>query len=285
MRTRRPFLVSRAVFATCALSMFACQSATRSTSPDGPGTGDASATDAAQGSALDGSNAALEAATVNTALKFSTSYVNVPDDNLLDLTTTWTLEAWVKPVDASTGADQDIVSKWAMVFTASYILQIDGIGRLRLVTNNGFTQSIILSNGTLGNQTWNHVAATFSHGTVRLYINGALDKTVTGVLTPLVSTEPVAFGREGNYTGGTLDGSIDEIRIWNVVRSKSQIARSLTKRLLGTETGLVGYWRFDAGSGQVAADASGHGLNGRLGETTGADGADPNWSTAAAPIY
>src|SRR3954453_10214396 len=286
MRTRRPFLVSRAVFATCALSMFACQSATRSTSPDGPGTGDASATDAAQGSALDGSNAAHEAATVNTALKFSTSYVNVPDDNLLDLTTTWTLEAWVKPVDASTGADQDIISKWALIFTASYILQIDATGKLRLVTANGTDVRIILSNGTLGDQTWHHVAATFSHGTVRLYLNGALDKTVTGVLTPLVSTEPVAFGREGTYPGGTFNGSTDEIRIWKVVRSKSQIARSLTKGLLGSETGLVGYWRFDEGSGQVAVDATGHGLTGGLGETTEVDAADPAWITnTVAPVY
>jgi hypothetical protein len=277
--------MSRALLATCALSVLACQSATRPTSTDASGGTDASGIEAAEGADPSGIDAARAAATVNHALKFSTNYVNVSDDNLLDLTSTWTLEAWVKPVDASTGADQDIISKWALIYTASYILQIDATGRLRLVTANGSDVRVILSNGTLGDQTWHHVAATFSHGTVKLYLNGALDKTITGVLTPLVSTEPVAFGREGTYPGGTFNGSIDEIRIWKVVRSKSQIARALTKRLLGSETGLVGYWRFDEGTGQVAADATGHGLNGRLGESTGADTWDPAWTTTTAPVY
>jgi Concanavalin A-like lectin/glucanases superfamily len=153
------------------------------------------------------------------------------------------------------------------------------------VTANGASVRVILSNGALGDQTWHHVAATFNNGTVKLYVNGALDRTVSGVLTPLISTEPVAFGREGTYPGGTFNGLIDEVRIWNVVRSGSQIARSITRRLQGSETGLVGYWRLDEGSGQVAADATGHGLNGRLGETAGADVWDPTWTTPAAPVY
>jgi hypothetical protein len=261
----------RALFASI-LIFVGCEPGTRPSTADAPGADDVQVVDAA-------------AAAVNRALKFSASYVHVPDHNLLDLTNTWTLEAWVKPVDASTGADQDIISKWAAVTTASYILQIDRTGKLRVVTNNGSTQSIILSNGFLGDQTWHHVAATFNNGTVKLYVNGALNRTVSGVLTPLISTEPVAFGREGTFSGGTFNGIIDEIRIWNVVRSGRQIARFLTRPLQGSETGLVGYWRFDQGAGQVAADATGHGLNGRLGLSTGADAWDPTWTTTTAPVY
>jgi hypothetical protein len=276
--------MSRVLLVGGTLVLLTCEPATRPNSEGAPAGADAEVAD--ESSNIDLSEAATSVPTVNHALQFASAYVRVPDDNLLDLTSTWTLEAWIKPTDASTGADQDIISKWALIFTASYILQIDATGKLRLVTANGTDVRVILSNGTLGDQTWNHVAATFSRGTVKLYLNGALDKTVTGVLTPLVSTEPVAFGREGTYPGGTFNGSIDEIRIWKVVRSKSQIARSLTKRLLGTETGLVGYWRFDEGNGQVATDATGHGLNGRLGETTVVDAADPTWiTTTVAPVY
>jgi hypothetical protein len=103
------------------------------------------------------------------------------------------LEAWIKPDDASTGADQDIISKWAGIATASCILQVDATGKSRLVIANGANVRVILSNGTLGDRTWHHVAATFNNGTAKLYVNGALDRTVTGVPMPLVSTEPVAF--------------------------------------------------------------------------------------------
>jgi hypothetical protein len=221
---------------------------------------------------------------VSHALTFATSYVNVPDNDLLDLASTWTLEAWVKPANPASGVDQDIISKWAGASTASYILQIDATGRLRLVTNNGATQSIVLSHYHLASNAWYHVAATFDDGTAKLYLNGLLDTTVAGVLTPLVSTEPVAFGREGTATMGTLSAVVDEVRIWNVARSGDELVRNRTKRLSGSEAGLVGYWPLDEESGQLAHDVSGHGLDGRLGDASSADSWDPTWTTDAGPV-
>ncbi|MCA9248585.1 MAG: LamG domain-containing protein [Planctomycetales bacterium] len=43
---------------------------------------------------------------------------------------------------------------------------------------------------------------------------------------------------------------------------------------------LIGYWNFDAGSGQTVADNSGNGNSGFLGTSAGADGGDPSWSTS-----
>src|SRR5262245_396581 len=163
------------------LQLCSCESSTRPNGADVSGGGSASVAEPGRGEA----NAVDAAATaVSKGLNFTTSFVRVPDNNLLDLTSKWTLEAWVKPNDASTGADQDIISKWAGVGTASYILQIGATGKVRLVTNNGVTQSTVLSIGTLGDRTWHHVAATFNNGTLKLYVNGALDRTVSGVLTP-----------------------------------------------------------------------------------------------------
>jgi Concanavalin A-like lectin/glucanases superfamily len=224
----------------------------------------------------------------NFALDFNQSYVNVPDNNALDLTTSWTLEAWVYPRASGNGADQDIISKWDGAPDASYIMQIDRTGALRMVTNNGSSQTIALSNALLTNNTWQHVAATFQgtnvSGTLKLYVNGVLDKTVTNALTPINSTQPLAFGREGNVSGGTLNGIIDEVRLWNIVRTDAEIASNRSVRLSGTETGLAGLWRFDEGSGDVVLDSSGRGNNGRLGTTIGTDAWDPKWTPNAAPI-
>jgi hypothetical protein len=53
-----------------------------------------------------------------------------------------------------------------------------------------------------------------------------------------------------------FNGMFDEFRIWNVARSASQIQGSYNKPLVGNETGLVGYWKFDEAPGATtAADA------------------------------
>jgi uncharacterized membrane protein len=221
----------------------------------------------------------------NRALGFMQDYVRVADHSDLDLRNTWSLEAWVYPRAGGKGADEDLISKWAGVTEAAYILQIEGAsGKLRLVTNNGVTQTIIRSNTRLTNGVWQHVAATFSNGSVKLYLNGVRVRGASGVVTPINSRQPLAFGREGTFSGGTFDGRLDEIRIWKVARTATQIANWRQRRLSGAENGLVGYWRFDEGEGQVARDATGRGHDGRLGELTVVDGWDPLWTNVGAPL-
>src|SRR5262249_20343692 len=163
----------------------------------------------------------------------------VPDNSAFDLTDTWTLEAWVYPRAAGNAVDQDIISKWDGNPGASYILQIDATGVLRLLTADGTNDAIVPGATALTNNVWQHVAATFDHGTAKLYLNGTLDRTATGVLTPFVGPEPLAFGREGNFAGGAFDGGIDEVRLWKSVRTASDIAGSRSNRLSGSESGLV----------------------------------------------
>jgi hypothetical protein len=218
------------------------------------------------------------------ALDFSQSFVQVPDNSAFDLSNTWTLEAWVYPRAAGDGADQDIIAKWDGAPDASYILQIDRTGVLRLVTNDGSRQTIALGQTPLASNAWQHVAGTFENGTIRLYLNGVLDRTLTGALTPINSSQPLAFGREGNFPGGTFDGRIDEVRLWKVARTGGELAASRRERLSGSEAGLVGYWRFDEGTGQTAYDATGRRHHGRLGTTSSSDDWDPQWTSGASPV-
>jgi len=44
---------------------------------------------------------------------------------------------------------------------------------------------------------------------------------------------------------GFFSGEIDEVRTWNVVRSKEEIQDTLDRSLTGNEPGLVSYWQFD----------------------------------------
>jgi hypothetical protein len=221
----------------------------------------------------------------NFALDFSNSYVEVPDAPSLDLSSAWTLEAWIYPRHVEAPDFQHVISKWDGGGNASYTLEVHA-GRLRVGLHDGVHPTdAVESVGLLANNTWQHVAATFDHGTVRLYINGVLDRTVNGLVTPMNSDRPLSFGHEGPpYGGWWYDGLIDEVRVWNVVRTDAQLLATMGQRLSGSELGLVGYWPFDEGTGDVAHDATANGNNGRLGSGTGPDPNDPTWTTNAAPI-
>jgi hypothetical protein len=225
--------------------------------------------------ALLGKGPKLEAA--NTALDFTAAYVQVPDADVLDLGATFTLEAWIRPHNVAASAYQHVISKWGGGANASYVLQVHA-GRLGVGIHDGTVNSVLESTAALVDGAWQHVAATFDHGTLRLYVNGVLDAEMSGAVAPMASTQPLNFGQEHSlgYTGWSYDGIIDEIRIWNVALSERQLARNMAKRLRGTERGLVGYWRFDEGSGAVAYDATPNGLDGALGGAV--------WTVDAAPV-
>src|SRR5262249_17379266 len=50
------------------------------------------------------------------------------------------------------------------------------------------------------------------------------------------------------------EGDIDEVQIWNRALSQDEIDFYRHMSLTGTEPGLVDYWKFDEGSGSIAAD-------------------------------
>jgi hypothetical protein len=68
---------------------------------------------------------------------------------------------------------------------------------------------------------------------------------------------------------------MDEVRVWNVARTAAQIQGTMRMRLVGNEAGLVGYWRFDDGTGTTARDNTASANNGSLGN--GNAGARPTW--------
>jgi hypothetical protein len=93
-------------------------------------------------------------------------------------------------------------------------------------------------------------------------VNGA-DKGTFALSGPLATpVSPLFLGTDILHHHFT--GSIDELRIWNTVRSQAQIQQNMNFRLIGNEAGLVGYYRFDEGTGATAIDATGSGNDGAL---------------------
>jgi hypothetical protein len=111
---------------------------------------------------------------------------------------------------------------------------------------------------------WHHGAATYDGTTLRVYLDGSLEATLTvGAVNPRHdSIQPAGVGTMQKSAGsstphelGFFAGSIDEVRIWNVARSLSEIQAGLTTEILAAP-GLIGRWGFNEGMGSSAVDST-----------------------------
>jgi len=108
---------------------------------------------------------------------------------------------------------------------------------------------------------WYHIAGVRkASGSSDLYVDGQLRASDSSpVTTPSTSSDPLTFGYAGFHQ--YLRGQIDEVKIWNIARTQSEIQSGLYNKLVGDEQGLVGYWDFDEGAGNIAYDKTGNGHN------------------------
>ncbi|MCX6182976.1 MAG: T9SS type A sorting domain-containing protein [Bacteroidetes bacterium] len=92
---------------------------------------------------------------------------------------------------------------------------------------------------------WHHLGVTKNGTAVTIYVDGVV-----------VGTRSATLNLSSNmYFGGTsvstdyFVGTLDEIRIWNIVRTKDEIGLNFNTELAGNETGLVAYWDFNTATG------------------------------------
>lgn len=205
-----------------------------------------------------------------------------PDAPGLDLGNTWTIELWINPNDVDrVNPRQDFVSKWGSGTSASYALWLRD-RTIRLSTRQEPTNTVSFGLLPLSNGVWQHIAAVFDNGTVRLYVNGVLDVETAGNFAPQNSATFLSLGAEQSAIN-FYDGTLDEVRIWNVARSQGAIALSMFEKIDPLTAGLVAYWRMDEGTGDTAFDLTGNGHDMQLGNAVGADAGDPTWVTPGRP--
>lgn len=140
---------------------------------------------------------------------------------------------------------EDIVSKHANTTDANYVLRMD----LAAITTT--TGHYLLSPGCdnlVLNKTF-HVALVYDGTTLKFYRNGFLmgQMPVTGNL--ILNNWPTTIGdyAVNNPVGTNFLGYINEVRIWNVARSQSQLQTYMNASLPNPTTtpGLLGYYTFD----------------------------------------
>ena len=209
----------------------------------------------------------------NYALHFNSSSdkVDIPDHSDINLGThsQRTVEAWFKVDDKTRTHKQTIYEEGANVRGLNIYIHTDGTlyGGAWNETESNWNGHWIPWNNVQDN-TWHHVAVTLNGGStigpnaVKMYVDGQFISTGSGSQLWQHSGN-IKIGKNGDTKyhdgddngGESFYGDIDEVRIWNVERTASQIADAKDWTLNGDETGLVAYYNFQENSGTIANDS------------------------------
>lgn len=149
----------------------------------------------------------------------------------LDLKASFTIASWVR-FDAlpSTGPSRypRIAQKGAKAGNAgSYYLSVATLSTPVLSLEVSFGGTAYTCNGiqALSANRWYHVAAVKQGTTIRLYVDGAQDGPAHTVPpgAPDEADEPLHIGASPQNSDGSLDGRVDDLRIYGVALSQSEI--------------------------------------------------------------
>jgi subtilisin-like proprotein convertase family protein len=169
----------------------------------------------------------------------------------------FTIECWVN-APVTNGGVRHIVSQGQSNQAPRFYLGIDSNGNFRAGDN------WIATGVPMPVSSWHHVALT-KNGTTNafLYIDGVLKAAKNSGFSNAYSASFTDIGQQFENSGEFWLGGIDELRVWNVARTTSQIQSNMATLLTGQEPGLVAYFRMDDG-GATMADLTGRGGPGRL---------------------
>ena len=170
-------------------------------------------------------SATYSAGKVGQAFSFNgTGNVEIPSSNALNPTAQLTLEMWVRTGNLVFD-DRKLFVKDGEFSDRQYFLTINN-KRFRPHIGLSTGQLVYFdSNTTLQSNTWYHVAMTYDGESLKLYVNGVLDRQTAATGTIITTTQPLRIGggapnpAYNNY----LTGLVDEASVYNRALTQAEV--------------------------------------------------------------
>ncbi|MEM8585506.1 MAG: LamG-like jellyroll fold domain-containing protein [Bacteroidota bacterium] len=183
---------------------------------------------------------------------------SVCDSDDYDIGNGFTIEAWIFASEWRAEEWQgSIVTKDGQNPDAGFAFRAGQDGILSMVMSVNASWFEVQSDPIMNENQWYHVAARVDNGTLTLFINGQPVNSGTFSGTPTSNDRLLSIGFSPGFPGRIWNGTIDEVRIWNVARTNAEINDNQTVELTGNEPGLVSYFPMNAGSGNSLSNAVG----------------------------
>ena len=209
----------------------------------------------------------------------SNDMITAPQSSVFEMQT-FTIESWIK-LDPTASGNHSIATYGKGEFisggttateSVAFTYRTDSGGRFRLRLmdsgGNNFIDLLPAYPVASVSGTWVNAAVTWDGATATMYINGESIGSQTVADTINYSSDEDTKLRIGNWFGINarwFKGNMDEVRIWNDVRTIDEIRSNMYKELAGSEANLVAYYKFnemDLTTPGHAVDSSGNGNNG-----------------------
>ena len=192
--------------------------------------------------------------------------VEIPDDNELDFTDSFTLEAWVRP---------EKYREWASLFSKAgpeepdygfmvYTGNGEGPPKASIRDEEG-EEAEVEGGEELPLNTWSHIAATSDGEDLRFYIDGDLVDTQPTVIAD-VNSYPIRIGGLWDWWE-FFDGKIDEVRLYDEALSEEEIEDDMSAAIKSPPPPVsapVAAYAFDEGTGKTLHDDTGNGNDGEI---------------------
>ncbi len=187
----------------------------------------------------------------------------------LRVTQNFTIEAWVKP-EVEAGLPFSYCTKTATSLNGYGMGYYNGKFRFLIQPINLLIGSVDdMPGATLPLNQWSHVACTYDGLVAKIYVNGVLAESKTFASNTAItwSTNPTAIyiGKTTNTSGSEFfKGDVDDVRIWKITRTETEINTYKDLKLVGNEANLGAYWNLNDGSATTANDGTANNYDGTL---------------------
>ncbi|MCG9129291.1 hypothetical protein JT359_17010 [Candidatus Poribacteria bacterium] len=186
------------------------------------------------------------------------SYVEIKDSETINNSTEQvTVSTWVKP-NVFPNRYTPIIFKgdeWDDNFEKrSFLLNLMDNGSIQFAASPAMTHDVAIYSpaGSVKLNTWTHIAGVIDakNNFQKLFINGieVSRSHFRGKNSIYKSSHPLRIGwthEENHPWHATFIGLIDDVRVWNIARTESEIQSDMNIQLKGDEDGLVGYWNIN----------------------------------------
>lgn len=197
-------------------------------------------------------------------LSGSNAGVLLPSNSLMEVTDNFTIEGWIKPNNTT---------DYSRLFNknSSYALGLSGGQNFLTFTRHSLGDFSVAYSFITGE--WYHIACTFVSGTVEFFVNGVSIGTAIVPLPIEANSTPAQIGSDTGGGHNHFTGNIDNVRLWNSVRTESEIFDNMHSLLTNDgNPDLIGSWWLIEGAG-TPLDYSGNTIHGI--------GFQGNWSVDA----